>query len=110
MSAPEIGKVMGHMRRQIRQIRGDLDKLGEPEALPEMIHSTNILRANEHLAKSNQKKSELLVAYEEYSGQLENLVSSVFEIQEDLKGILREQSALMARGRRTGKKPRKARP
>ena len=103
-----IGNVMNQMKQQIKQIKAELDNLGEPEVLPEMIESTNILRTNEHLSKTNQKKSELLIAYEEYSKQLENLLSSVFEIQNELKEILKEQSDLISKSsRKTKKKPRK---
>ena len=73
-----------------------LDQLGEPAIdLPEMIESSNLLRSNEYLSKANEKKSELLVAYQQYSTALEELLSSVFDIQKDLKDILKEQSSLI---------------
>lgn len=75
----------------------DLDQLGEPAAdLPEMIESSNLLRTNEYLSKANEKKSELLVAYRQYSNALEELLSSVFDIQKDLKDILKQQSSLIS--------------
>ena len=99
-----IGNVMNQMKQQIKQIKAELDELGEPETMPEMIQNTNLIRSNEHLSKTNQKKSELLVAYDEYSKQLETLLSSVFEIQNELKDILKEQSNLISSTKKTKKK------
>lgn len=110
-----IGTVMAQMKQQIKQIKTELKELGEPETMPEMIQSTNIIRANEHLSKTNQKKSELLIAYDEYSEQLENLISSIFEIQNELKEVLKDQSVLISynnskktnsSGKKSKKKPK----
>ena len=103
-----IGNVMNQMKQQIKKIESELQELGEPETLPEMIESTNLLRTNEHLSKTNQKKSELLVAYSEYSKQLEDLLSSVFEIQDELKEILKEQSNLISKKKSTKKSKKKS--
>ena len=102
-----IGNVMNQMKQQIKQIQAELEDLGEPESIPEMIESTNLLRSNEYLSKTNKKKSELLIAYDEYSKQLENLLSSVFEIQNDLKDIVKEQSNLISNKKKSTKKPKK---
>jgi len=102
-----IGTVMAQMKQQIKQIQAELKELGEPKIMPEMIESTNIIRANEHLSKTNQKKSELLMAYDEYSHQLEKLVSSIFEIQNELKEVLKDQSILFSSN--TSKKPSSSR-
>ena len=116
MSKLGIGNVMTQMKQQINQIKSELKELGEPEDIPEMIQSTNLIRVNEHLSKSNKKKSELLLAYDEYAQQLEQLVTSVFEIQDQLKEILKEQSKLIpssghkksnSSNRKISKKPRK---
>ena len=98
-----IGRVMNQLKAQIKQIESELEELGEPENIPEMIETTNILRANEHLSKTNKKKSELLAAYALYTEQLEDLLSSVFEIQNDLREILKDQSKLIRQ------KPKKSR-
>ena len=102
-----IGNVMHQMKQQIEQIKAELDELGEPENMPEMIENTNLIRSNEHLSKTNQKKSELLIAYDEYSKQLENLLSSVFEIQNELKDILKDQSNLISSPKKSKKQSRK---
>lgn len=84
-----------------------LDQLGEPVTdLPEMIESSNLLRSNEYLSKANDKKSELLVAYQQYSTALEELLSSVFDIQKDLKDILKEQSSLISDSPKRTSKPK----
>ena len=75
----------------------DLEQLGNPaKNIPEMVESANLLRSNEYLLKSDEKKTELLDAYDKYSKALEELLSTVFEIQQDLKEILKEQSALIS--------------
>lgn len=96
MSKIGLGNAMAQMKKQITKIKSELKELGEPEDIPEMIQSTNLLRINEHLSQSNKKKSELLAAYDEYSSQLEKLVTSVFEIQDELKEILKQQSTLIS--------------
>ncbi len=101
----ELDGMIVQMRRRIGKLKGELERLGEPEALPEMIQSTNIIRTNEHLARTNQKKSELLAEYDEYSGRLEDLLRVVFEIQHELKGIIKEQSGMIGPKRRAKKRP-----
>ena len=84
-----------------------LDQMGEPVTdMPEMIESSNLLRSNEYLSKTNEKKSELLVVYSQYSTALEELLASVFDIQKDLKDILKEQSSLIADSRKKTSKPK----
>ena len=80
------------LRKKIQQIKGDLDELGEPVSeIPELITSANLLRSNEYLSKVNEKKTQLLAAYEQYSITMEKLLSSVF----DLKEILKKQSSMI---------------
>lgn len=91
------GEIIYELRKKIQEIQMSLDQLGEPPAdMPEMIQSANLLRSNEYLSKTNEKKSELIIAYGQYSKALEELLSSVFDIQKDLKEILKEQSSLIA--------------
>ena len=90
------GEVIYDLRKKIREIRLDLEQLDNPvKNIPEMIESSNLIRSNEYLLKSNEKKTELLDTYDKYSRALEELLSIVFEIQQDLKEILKEQSALI---------------
>ncbi len=84
------------LRKKIQQIQADLNQLGDPVSeIPELITSANLLRSNEYLLKANDKKTELLSAYEQYSTALEKLLSFVFDIQHDLKEILKAQSSMI---------------
>ena len=76
------GEIIYDLQKKIQQIQIDLKKLDNPISdIPELILSANLIRENEYLLKINLKKSELLSLYEQYSGNLEELFSSVFEIQ-----------------------------
>ncbi len=89
------------LRKKIQQIQADLNQLGDPVSeIPELITSANLLRSNEYLSKANEKKTELLSAYEQYFVALEELLSSVFDIQYDLKEILKEQSSIISSQRK----------
>ena len=78
-------------------MKNDLDDLEEPVIeIPELIQSTNALRQNEYLLKANEKKTELLDLYVQYSQSLEKLLLSVFEIQNELKEILKEQTSMIS--------------
>ena len=90
------GEIIYDLRKKIQEIQVELEQLGNPtKNIPEMIESANLLRSNEYLLKSNEKKTELLDTYDKYSKALEELLSTVFEIQQDLKEILKEQSTLI---------------
>ncbi len=90
------GKATYDLKREIARIEEELTQLSMPVSeIQEMITPTNLLRANEHLSKINKKQRELLSMYLRYSTSLEKLFSSMFEIQMDLKEILKEQSSLI---------------
>lgn len=92
----DAGEIIYDLRKKIQQIQSDLDQLGEPASeIPELITSANLLRSNEYLLKANEKKTELLLAYTQYSKALEELLSIVFDIQNDLKEIVKEQSSMI---------------
>ncbi|MBT4298411.1 MAG: hypothetical protein HOA48_03875, partial [Nitrosopumilus sp.] len=91
-----ISNNISELRQKISQIMSELDELGEPvKEIPEIISSSNLLRSNEFLLKSDEKKTALLSIYAQYCKSLEQLLSSVFEIQHDLKNILTEQSSMI---------------
>ncbi|MDH5431634.1 MAG: hypothetical protein OEW78_07110 [Nitrosopumilus sp.] len=101
------GEIIYELRKKIQEIQTRLDGLGEPATdIPEMIQSANLLRLNEYLSKANENKSELLIAYKQYSSALEELLSSVFDIQKDLKDILKEQSSLIVDSSNKTTKPK----
>ncbi len=89
------GDVIYDLRKKIQQIQSDLNELEDVPEIPELITSANALRQNEYLLSVNAKKTDLLDAYVQYSKTLEELLSSVFEIQNDLKDIVKEQSSLI---------------
>ena len=96
MTEIETDNSVYNLRNKIQKIQQDLDRLGSPKSeISELITSANLLRSNEYLSKINEKKSELLSLYVQYSRELETLLSSVFEIQNDLKDILKEQSLMI---------------
>ena len=100
---------INNLRKKIQDIQADLNQLGEPVSeIPELITSANLLRSNEYLLKANEKKTELLSAYEQYSVTLEKLIASVFGIQNDLKEILKKQSSMISsqRKKRSKTKPK----
>jgi len=91
------GDLIYDLRKKIQHIQADLEQLGEPVSeIPELITSANLLRSNEYLSKVNDKKTDLLSAYVQYSTTLEKLLSTVFDIQNDLKEILKEQSSMIS--------------
>ncbi len=95
---------MYDLRKKIQHIQADLEQLGEPVSeIPELITSANLLRSNEYLSKANDKKTELLSVYTQYSSALENILSSVFEIQNDLKDILKHQSSIISKSKKRSK-------
>ena len=94
-------KLINNLRTNIQNIQSDLDQLGEPVSeMPELITSANLLRSNEYLSKANAKKTELLSAYVHYSAVIEELLSTAFDIQNDLKEILRDQSSMISSKRK----------
>ena len=98
------------LRKKIQQIQVDLNQLGDPVSeIPELISSANLLRANEYLSKANEKKTELLTIYAQYSTALEKLLSSVFEIQNDLKDILKHQSSMISKTKKRSRIKNKSR-
>ena len=82
------GEKIYDLRKKIQDIQLDLSQLGEPVSeISELITSANLLRSNEYLTKANEKKNQLLSVYVEYSETLEELLSSVFDIQHILRVI-----------------------
>jgi len=91
-----LGEVIDDLRRKIYEIKSELDQLGGPiQDMPELITSANLLRSNEYFTKVSEKQFELLSIYEQYTAALENMVNAIFDIQNDLKNLLKEQSKLI---------------
>jgi 7,8-dihydro-6-hydroxymethylpterin-pyrophosphokinase len=100
-----LGNNLNELKIRIKKAQDELAQIGSEEPLPELIDTTNLLRANEYLTKNNQGKTNLIVAYEEYTKKLEELVASLLSIQSDLKEIVQTEAALIKDAHR--KKPRK---
>lgn len=107
MTEVGAGAAIYGLRKRIRDIESELGALGAFEPSQELIESANLLRSNEYLSKKTQKQAELAEAYVEYSGALEEMLSAVFEIQNDLKDVLKEQSSLLS-GTRPKRRPKKS--
>jgi len=106
------GEIIYELRKKIQTITSELNDLErDSNDIPELIKSTNLLRSNDHLIEVNQKKSELTSAYQQYSKELENMLTTVFDIQKDLKEILKTQTSLISEQKPTKKiskkKPKK---
>ena len=109
MSEVGAGDVIYDLRKQIQKLTAELKELeNTSENIPELIQSTNLLRSNDHLVEVNHKKSELTSAYQQYSKELENMLTTVFDIQKDLKEILKTQTSLISEQKPSKtKKPKK---
>lgn len=91
-----LGNNLNELKMRIQQIQDEISELGSPEPImPEMINATNALRLNEYLAKSDKKKTTLNAAYDEYTRQLEQIVSSLLSIQVDLKDIIKTEASII---------------
>ena len=91
------GEIIYELRKKIQTITAELNALESgSDDIPELIQSTNLLRSNDHLIEVNQKKSELTSVYQQYSKELENMLATVFDIQKDLKEILKTQTSLIS--------------
>jgi hypothetical protein len=101
-----LGNNLSELKIRIQKAHDDLASLGEPnQPLAEMIGSTNAIRLNEYLSKTDAKKTELIADYVLYTKQLEQMISSLFSIQSELKSILKEETAMIES---VGAKPKKA--
>jgi len=79
---------INELQNQIIQIKTELFEINKDEKpLPEFIDTSNMLRSNEYLKKSNDEKSKLLIAYEEYTDELENLVTSISKIKGNITNL-----------------------
>lgn len=91
-----LGNNLHELKIRIQQIQDEISQLGSPEpVMPEMINTTNALRLNEYLVKSDEKKTTLNAAYGEYTRQLEQIISSLLSIQVDLKDIIKTEASII---------------
>jgi len=99
------GEIIYELRKQIKKLTFELKNLDNSSSdIPELIESANILRSNEHLAEVNLKRSELISTYKNYSKELEQMLAIVFDIQQDLKEILKTQTSLISEQKKSKKR------
>ena len=97
METSGIGRTVYELRKKIQELQTELNQMGDPATeIPELVSSANALRSCEFLQKQNDKQNELLKVYAQYSKSLDNFLSSVFEIQNDLKDIIQEQTLMLS--------------
>lgn len=106
-----LGNNLNELKMRIQKMHQDLAALGEPNLpLEQMIGTTNVLRQNEYFTKSDAKKTDLIAAYAEYTKQLEQIITSLFSIQIELKELIKTEASLIEseKPKRTTKKSKKS--
>ncbi len=79
---------INELQRKIVDVKKELSSIKLLEASkPEFIHTANLIRSNEYLAKEIEKQKTLLSLYDEYSKNLENLVLSSSSIRIQIKKL-----------------------
>ena len=87
-----LGKGVSDLKKRIKSIKAEISNMEKDyKELPELIETANLVRSNEALVKINDKKTELISYYETYSKHLEKIIDTMWDIQEELKDILRSQ-------------------
>ncbi len=112
----ESGNSLDTFKLKINQIKRDLSQLdASNKPMPELINSTNLLRSNEFLTKSSEKKTELLNAYESYFRELEGVLKKIQTGLGTLKSTKRKirktkKKTVKRKKTRTRKKSKKKKP
>jgi len=83
-----IGNKITEQQKRILVAKEELSEINKnDQPLPEFIDKTNLLRSNEYLQRANDQKSKLIISYEEYTKELERIVSSVLQIRGNLNEL-----------------------
>lgn len=90
------GRSVTALKNQINDLKKEIASMKKPKKMPELIESTNLVRINEYLEKSDSLKTQLLDLYDQYAGSLEDLLSAVFDIQIELKDIIKEEAKTLS--------------
>ena len=103
-------QALNTLKSKINQIKRELSQLEQSnEPMPELINSTNLLRSNETLTKINEKKTELLNAYESYFTDLDSTLKKIQTGLSTLRGKPRKKSIKKKPKRKTTRKKKKTR-
>ncbi len=83
-----LGNKVDDLQKRILVAKNELSEINKKEApLPEFIDKANLLRSNEYLQRANDQKSKLITSYEEYTNELERIVSSILEIKGNINDL-----------------------
>lgn len=101
---------IGEARKKISDLEGAIEELGPaPGDIPEMLDSANLRRRADHLARSDKARSDLVSAYRQYCGALEDALRELVAVQRELasarKGLQGGAGGSKA-PRKTAKKPK----
>ena len=100
-------KTIYELRQKIQRVQEELSQMdNQVSDIPELINSTNILRANEQLTRVGNKKSELLEIYVQYTRVLTDVIMTIIRTQNKIAEI-RKNQAPATRTKRTGLKTRR---
>ena len=104
-----IGNKISELQKRILIVKNEISKINKNEKpLPEFIEKANLLRSNEYLQRANDQKSKLIISYEEYTHELEKIVSSVLEIKGNINDLKSRFNTRKKPVKKSGKKkPRK---
>jgi len=106
MSRIGVGNTIYELRKKIQNLSYELSLMDFPSSsIPQLINSANLLRSNDVLTEANFKKSELILAYQQYSKELETMLENILEIQKELKEILKTQTSMISEQKTTKKHP-----
>ena len=82
------------LKAKIRELSDELDSLGGgPDHIPEFTIRANMLRQNDYLERSNRIRGDMISAYADYSGILEDALRSLFQVQRELVEIMQQQAS-----------------
>lgn len=96
------------LKQKINQLKLELVQLEESNIpVPELINSTNLLRSNEILSKTNDKKSELLSLYESYFQELDATLRKIQAGFNTLKTMKSRKKPSKRKKRKPKRKTRK---
>jgi len=105
MTEVAVGHSIYELKKKIQSLSHELSQMNStPSKIPELINSANLLRTNETLTTVISKQSEIVKAYENYSKELETMLSKIFEIQMELKDVLKLQTSMLSDSKPSKKK------
>jgi len=99
---------LNELKQKIDTATRKLTILEEPnKPIPELINSTNLLRSNEFLTKTNIIKTELISSYELYSNELRNILTDIRKIRTEINSLKSKPKHKSRKNRLTKRKKKK---